>query len=335
MEQTSKPGPKFWCGIDVSKLFLDVHLIEGGAAWRVANNDQGHQELVEKLKSATAGDVKILVEATGGRERPLAAALAAAGLAVIIINPRQARRFAESLAANPAKSDRADARVLALMCKSLPLEARPLPTQTQRELAELVSRRRQLVETIGREKMRLAQAAMDRVRRDVSETIAWLEGRLRDLDDDLGRHLETVEELKQIRDIVQEEKGVGETTARVLVACLPELGRLDRRQIASLVGVAPIARDSGSASGARHVCGGRGDVRSALYMAAFSARRFNPKIRDMFERLTQKGKPYKVAMVACMRKLLTILNARVRRHLSGQPPLPCTPPKNNSIASPC
>lgn len=332
-EKVKTAEPKFWCGIDVSKKNLDVHLIEGDEAWDVKNNAEGHQELIKKLKTVTEGDVKILLEASGGLERPLVAALAVAELPVVVVNPRQARRFAESLAANPAKTDKADARALAIMCRSLPLEPRPLPSKERRELADLVARRRQIVEMIGREKMRLAQAAIDRVRRDVADTIEWLKSRLSELDDDIGKLLEGIEELKQIQDVVEQEKGVGTTTARVLVVCLPELGRLSRQQIASLVGVAPIACDSGSKSAPRHIRGGRGDVRAALWMATFSARQHNKKIREMFERLTQRGKPYKVAMVACMNKMLTVLNAKVRRHLNNLPPLPRTPP-NTSIVSP-
>lgn len=334
MEQTYVTKPKFWCGIDVSKATLDIHLNPGDTTWRVDNDPAGHEELVAELKKATAGEVKILMEATGGLERPVLAALAAAGLVVVVVNPRQARRFAECLSANPAKTDRADARMLALMCESVPLEARPLPSQAQRELSELVARRRQLVEMLGREKMRLGQATTTRVRRDVTATIEWLESRVRDLDDDIGRHLEKIEELVEIQEVVRQEKGVGKVTARVLVACLPELGRLSRQKIASLVGVAPPPRDSGKSSAPRHICGGRADVRSALWMATFTARQRNPKIRDHFERLINKGKHYKVAMVACMRKLLTILNAKVHRHLNAQP-LPSTPPKNLSISTPC
>lgn len=310
-------------GIDVSKQSLDVHLLPDARSWTLPNTDAAHQELVGELKQLPR-EVKIVLEATGGLERPLVAALAAAAIAVVVINPRQARRFAESLVANPAKTDRADARVLALMACTLPLELRPLPDARQQELAELVSRRRQIVEMLACEKMRLAQATARRVREDVRATISWLEERLRQLDRQLDELVGSAEELRLKSEVLMQEKGVGRTTARILVAVLPELGRLDRRRIASLAGVAPFARDSGSMHAARHVRGGRSEVRAALWMAAFNARRWNPPIRELYERLMNGGKCYKVAMTACMRKLLVILNAQVRRHCRA-PLSPCTP----------
>jgi transposase len=321
------------CGVDVSKATLDVHLIPGNRTWQVANTPQGHQELIDQLEQPDLASVKVLLEATGGLERPLVAALAAKGVPVVVINPRQARRFAESLSANPAKTDRADARTLAIMCQSLNIPVRPLPSQEQTELNDLVSRRRQLCEMIGREKMRLGQAVSSKVRRDIQETIHWLEKRLKGLDDDLDKQMSTMQELQPIAEILCEEKGVGTTTARVLLACLPELGRLNNKQIASLAGVAPVARDSGKYSGNRHICGGRAEVRSALWMATFNARQKNEKIRPYFESLTLRGKHYKLAMVACMHKFLRILNAKVRRYLKTAY-LPATPP-THSIASPC
>lgn len=322
MDLPSAGTYKFWCGIDVSKQTLDVYLLPEKSAWRVDNTAAGHEELLVELQRKTAGEVKILVEATGNYERLAVVALAAAGFDVVIVNPRQARRFAQALSANPAKTDRADAQALAQMCQSLPLQPRPLPSEAQRELSEIVTRRRQLVEMLGREKMRLARTESGRVRLDVAQTIAWLESRLHDLDNDMDQYLKKVEGLMEIHEVLKQEKGVGNVTARVLTACLPELGHLDHKQIASLVGIAPIASDSGKSSGARHICGGRADVRSALWMAAFTARQSNEKIRNYYERMIAKGKHYKVAMIACMRKLLTILNAKVRNYLEqSKPPL--------------
>lgn len=332
-QDNSAAQQQAWCGIDVSKATLDVHVNPGSLAWRFDNTSQGHQELIDQLQKLNLGSVKVLLEATGGLERPLVAALAARGLPVIVINPRQARRFAESLSANPAKTDRADARTLAVMCQSVDLPVRPLPSAEQGELADLVSRRRQLCEMIAREKMRLGQAVSSKVRLDIQETIEWLGQRLKSLDNDLDNQMSTMQELQPIAELLCEEKGIGKTTARVLLACLPELGRLSNKQIASLVGVAPVARDSGKYSGSRHISGGRAEVRSALWMAAFSARRNNEKILPYFESMTARGKNYKLAMVACMHKLLRILNAKVRRYLKTNN-LPATP-QIHSIANPC
>jgi transposase len=317
------------CGIDVSKDSLDVHLLPEGRAWKLPNSESAHQELVEQLSSLD-GKAKVVVEATGGYERRVVAALVAAKISVIVVNPRQARRFAESMAANPAKSDPADARSLAHMAASLPLEERTIPDKAQQELAELVSRRRQLVEMLACEKNRLAQAICTKVRQDVQATIDWLNTRLSKLDEELDQRIECVEELKLKGELLQQEKGVGRTTARILLACLPELGSLDRQSIATLAGVAPLRNDSGKINRPRHVRGGRREVRNALWMATFTARRCNDKIRPMYERLINAGKPYKVAMVACMRKLLTILNATLRRH-SGHPQTPKLP----SLSVPC
>jgi transposase len=324
----------YHCGIDVSKAHLDIHVLEESVAWRVDNTPVGHEQLVAELMRRTKGNLKILLEATGGLERPLVAALAAAGFVVIVINPRQVRRFAQALSANPAKTDRADAQLLAQMCHTVPLQVRPLPSQQQRELSEIMARRRQLVEMLGREKTRLGQAVADRVRKDISETVQWIEERLQNLDEDMDKCLEKVEELTQIQEILKEENGVGDVTARIITVCLPELGRVDHKQIASLVGLAPIAMDSGKSSGARHICGGRADIRAALWMAAFNARQHNEKIRAYYNRLMSKGKHYKVAMVACMHKLLKILNAKVRNYLQSQT-LPGTPPKSHYSARPC
>lgn len=310
--------PNAWCGVDVSKATLEVHFNPGDITWQCENTPSGHQELIDRLQNSGYAPVKVLLEATGGLERPVVAALAAAGVLLVVINPRQAKRFAESLSANPAKTDRADAKMLATMCQAVALPVRPISSQQQSELADLVSRRRQICEMISREKMRLGQAISPTVRSDIEATIAWLAMRIGNLDKDLDEHLNTMQELAPIADILTGEKGVGNITARVILAGLPELGRLSNKEIASLVGVAPVARDSGKLSGARHICGGRSEVRSALWMATFSARQRNEKIRPYFESLIARGKHYKLAMVASMHKLLRILNAKVRRYLKTQ-----------------
>lgn len=310
--------PQAWCGIDVSKATLEVHFNPGDINWQCENTPSGHQELVDRLRKSGCAPVKVLLEATGGLERPVVAALAAAGVMLVVINPRQAKRFAESLSANPAKTDKADAKMLAAMCQAVALPLRSISSEQQTELADLVSRRRQICEMLSREKMRLGQAISPAVRSDIQETVAWLAMRIENLDKDLDQHLDAMQELAPIADILTEEKGVGTTTARVILACLPELGRLSNKEIASLVGVAPVARDSGKFSGSRHICGGRSDVRSALWMATFSARQRNEKIRPYFESLVARGKHYKLAMVASMHKLLRILNAKIRRYLKNQ-----------------
>jgi len=301
-------------GIDVAKDWLDVGERPDDAAWRVRNDEAGIAALVERLGQREPAVV--VLEATGGLEWALAAALAAAHLPVVVVNPRQVRDFARATG-RLAKTDAIDAQVLAQFGEAVEPPPRPLPDQATQELAALVTRRRQLVEMLTGEKNRLRTARAS-VRRDIQEHIRWLERRLNDLDGDLRKAIQS-SPLWRVRDhVLQSAPGVGFVSSSTLLANLPELGRLNRKEIAALVGVAPLNRDSGTLRGRRTVWGGRAHVRAVLYMATLVATRRNPVVKAFYERLVAAGKPKKVALTACMRKLLTILNAMVRSHASWQ-----------------
>ena len=305
-------------GIDVAKDWLDVAARPDGTAWRVRNDEPGIADLVERLRQQEPAVV--VLEATGGLECPLVAALAAAQLPVVVVNPRQVRAFARATG-RLAKTDAIDAQVLAQFGEAVEPQPRPLPDQATQELAALITRRRQLVRMLTAEKNRLHIAARP-VRRDIQQHIRWLERRLDDLDSDLRKTIQS-SPLWQDRDqVLQSAPGVGFVSSSMLLANLPELGRLNHKEMAALVGVAPLNRDSGTLRGRRTVWGGRADVRAVLYMATLVATRHNPVVRAFYERLVAAGKPKKVALTASMRKLLTILNAMVRSHATWQ----CTHP---------
>jgi transposase len=297
-----------FAGIDVSKDHLDLHLRPTGEASRLANDEPGIAAAVARL--AAAGPALIVLEATGGYEAPVAAALAAAGLPVVVVNPRQARRFAEA-AGRLAKTDRLDAAALAHFAEAVRPPARPLPDADARALAALAARRRQLLEMRTAEQNRLPLAARA-VARGIRDHIRWLDGQL----DRVGRELAAAVAASPVwratDDLLQSVPGVGPVVSHTLLTELPELGTLSGRRIAALAGVAPVARDSGRHSGARRIAGGRSGVRSALYMACLSAVRYNPVLRAFYRRLRAAGKRAKVALVAAMRKLLVTLNAMVR-----------------------
>lgn len=296
-------------GIDVSKEWLDVHLLTEGSAVRFENSAVGCQAVVERLITVPAE--RIVLEATGGYERLLVAALAAAGLPVVVVNPRQVRDFARALG-QLAKTDKIDATVLARFAAAVRPELRPLPDESARKLQETLGRRTQLLGMRTMETNRLQQAQSSKVRYDVQAMLTFLDKRLRAIDDELDTLIKAAPLWQEKVDLLKSVPGVGDQTARTLVADLAELGSCSRQQIAALVGVAPFNRDSGSLRGQRTIWGGRATVRCALYMATLSARRCNPRIRAHYERLRQAGKKPKVALVACMRKLLTILNAILR-----------------------
>jgi transposase len=302
-----------YVGVDVSKETLDVALHPLGEYWQESNNEAGCGRLVGRLKAASP--VLVVLEATGGFERSAVAALALAGLPVVVINPRQVREFARTTG-ELSKTDRIDARILALFGERIRPEVRVLPDEAARELEAFLVRRRQLVEMLTAEKNRLTQAQAPAVRKGIETHIRWLEKQLGGVEDDLGRRIEESPVWRMKARLISSVPGVGPVVSRTLTAELPELGSLGRREIAKLVGVAPLARDSGRMRGRRSVWGGRASVRSALYMAALTAARCNPEIRHFYLRLREAGKPAKVALVACMRKLLTILNAILR---SGEP----------------
>lgn len=307
-------------GIDVAKLHVDVRVdAVAPLAERFANDDAGHAALIDRL---AAFEVALVVmEATGGLEAPLACALQAAGFAVAVVNPRQARDFARATG-QLAKTDRIDAEGLAALGRMLLTRAdlarylRPLASTEQQDLAAWVARRRQLVTMLVMERQRLA-GARRAVRPSIKALIRAIEQQLERVDHDMGRHVTT--HFADMDQLLRSTGGIGPVASATLIAELPELGRLNRRQIAALVGVAPIARDSGQRHGRRRIQGGRGRIRRTLYMATLSAARHNPVIRAHYQRLIAAGKLKKVALVACMRKLLTILNAMVRTRSRFQP----------------
>lgn len=299
--------PPIFVGIDVSKAQLDV--AQRPAGWfTVPNTEAGLTQLLAHL--AAEPPTLIVLEATGGVELPLTGALAAAGLPVVVVNPRQIRDFAKATG-QLAKTDALDAQVLAHFADVVRPEPRPLPAAQTQELAALVTRRRQLIDMLTAEKNRLASARLV-VRKQLRAHITWLERALDQADRDLAEVLRQSPIWREKDELLRSVPGIGPVLATTLLANLPELGTLTHKQIAALVGVAPLNRDSGTLRGKRTVWGGRAQVRAALYMAAIVAARFNPVIRAFYQRLCAAGKAKKVALVACMRKLLTIVNAMLK-----------------------
>jgi transposase len=301
---------ELFVGIDVSKAVLDIGVAPGGDAFSVPNTADGVQALVKRLKALAPR--LVVLEATGGLERRAVAALAGASLPVVAVNPRQVRDFAKATG-QLAKTDAIDAAVLALFAERIRPEIRPLRDEQAQELEALVTRRRQVVDMITAEKNRLAAAPPSkRVRTAIGKTIKWLQKQLEETDNDLDGAVRGSPAWREKDDLLQSVKGVGRVLSRTLLSLVPELGTLGKKQIAALVGVAPLNQDSGQKRGRRVIWGGRAQVRSVLYMAALTATRSNPTIRAFYDRLIAKGKLRKVALVACMRKLLIILNTMVR-----------------------
>jgi len=313
MEQL--PTSSRFVGIDVSKDRLDVHVRPSGRAFAVARDDKGLALLIGDLRDL-APDL-IVLEATGGFEITVAAALAAAGLPLAVVNPRQIRDFARATG-RLAKTDALDAEVIALFAERIRPEPRPIADADSQALGELVARRRQVVEMIGMESNRLRQARTPRVQRTISATLKTLQAQLAELDHEINDTVRGSPVWRGTDDLLTSVPGVGDVTARTLIAGLPELGQLDRRRIAALVGLAPVNRDSGQMRGRRAIAGGRTVVRNVLYMATLSAVRWNPVIKQHYESLVERGRPKKVALVACMRRLLGILNAIIRTKTSWQ-----------------
>lgn len=300
-------------GIDVSKGTLDVQVRPTDARWTVANDDAGIRALVAQLQ--TAAPAQIVIEATGGYELAVVSALAAAGLPVIVVNPRAVRDFARATG-QLAKTDQLDAGILARFAEQVQPAIRPLADAEQQELDALLTRRRQLIEMLTAEKNRLQQVFVvrgSRVKQSLTAHIAYLTRELGRAETDLEALVRQSPIWRERDELLQSAPGVGPVLSATLLAALPELGRLDRKAIAALVGVAPLNRDSGLFRGKRMVHGGRAPVRTALYMGALVATRYNPVIRAFYQRLLAAGKPKKVALTACMRKLLIILNAMVRQ----------------------
>ncbi len=310
-------NPSLWIGIDVSKAHLDVCMRPSGERKQVANNNEGITGLVEWIQPQQPS--LIVLEATGGYEMAVTAGLVSAGLPVAVINPRQARDFAKSIG-KLAKTDKIDAAMLARFADAIRPEPRSLPDEQTQVLQATLVRRRQLIDMLVAEKSRLPLTYAT-LKARVKEHITWLEDELAQIDQELRQQLEASPVWREKEDLLRSFKGVGPVTSTTLLADLPELGQLNRKKIAALVGVAPFNCDSGKMKGKRMIWGGRACVRNALYMAAISASRFNPVIKHFYDRLIKAGKLHKVAIVACMRKMLTILNAMIRSGKPWQPNL--------------
>ena len=295
-------------GIDVAKDRVDIAVRPTGQRWAISYDETEVPELVAQLKALEPA--MVMLEATGGLELPMVVALAAAALPVVVVNPRQVRDFARATG-TLAKTDSLDAAVLAHFADAVRPEVRPLKDAETQVLASLVARRHQVMAMMVSEKNRL-RTAINAVRPRVEAHIAWLEQELEDLDKGLRQTLRRSPLWREKDDLLRTVPGVGEQVSLTLLAYLPELGELDRRQVAALVGVAPFNRDSGTMRGKRTVWGGRARVRAVLYMGAMVAAQYNPVIRDFYQRLLAAGKPKKLALTACMRKLLVILNAMLK-----------------------
>lgn len=300
---------QIFVGIDVAKDRLDVHVRPCGAAFSVARDADGLASLSAHLGALAPG--LIVLEATGGFEVTVAAALAAAELPLAVVNPRQIRDFARATG-KLAKTDALDAAAIAHFAEAIQPEPRPVPDDQARALGELVARRRQIIEMMVAERNRRRQLTSKRLIKSVDRLLDALQRELSDLESELDDTIRGTPAWRANEDLLTSVPGVGNATARTLLADLPELGTLDRKRIAALVGVAPFNRDSGTMRGRRTIWGGRASVRATLYMAALVASRHNPVLKAFYQRLLQAGKPKKLALTAVMRKLLTILNAIIR-----------------------
>jgi transposase len=308
---------ELFAGIDVSKKRLDI-VTRGreSRGWSVAYDERGVRALVSTLRELAP--TLLILEATGGLETHLVAELAAAGIPLVVINPRQARDFARATG-ELAKTDAIDARILALFADRIRPEVRPLPDAEARDLDALMTRRRQLVDIRVGEYNRLYQAPSVAVRTSIEEHIAWLDARIDTVDAELQRLIKASPLWREKNNLLRSTPGVGPTVSLTLLAGVPELGTLNRQKIGKLVGVAPLNRDSGTLRGQRRIWGGRSEVRNVLYMGTLSAIRHNPVIRAFYKQLVARGKLKKVALVACMRKLLTILNCMLRDNTPWNP----------------
>lgn len=301
-------------GIDVSKASLDVATYPFVQTWTFSHDVVGVSALTDQIKAQAPR--LVVLEATGGIEVPLAGMIFEAGLPVVVVNPRQVRDFAKSTG-QLAKSDAIDARILAHFAGAIQPAIRPLPDPEQKELSALVRRRGQLMEMLVAETNRLLTAPK-RVGRQIQTHIAFLKKGLEHIDDEVSKIVRSSPIWREKDDLLQSVPGVGPLTATCMLAHLPELGRLSHKKMAALVGLAPFVRDSGKFKGKRTISGGRAEVRCALYMSALVATRYNPVIKVFYQRLLQAGKPKKVALTACMHKLLTILNAMVKNQTAWQ-----------------
>jgi transposase len=305
-----------YVGIDVSQARLDVHVRPSGEAFAVARDGKGLEQLVERLRAVSPQ--LIAVEATGGFETIVAAATAGAGLPLVVVNPAQIRHFAQAIGKR-AKTDPIDAAVIALFVERVKPELRTLPDEAQRLLAELVARRRQIIEMMVAERQREKRVANVRVRKSILRHIKVLEKELPEIDEDIGTLVRGSPAWREKEDLLVSFPGIGNTLARTILAEVPELGELTRREIASLVGVAPYTRQSGRWKGKSMIGGGRTSARAGLFLAALVACRHNPILKTFYMRLLTAGKPKMVALIAVARKILTTLNAMLRDNRKWQP----------------
>ena len=316
--------PPIFVGIDVSKARLDGYSSPRGGHFSHPNDEPGIASVVARL--GPLGPALVVLEATGGLEAPLAAALAAAKVPVAVVNPRQVRDLAKAMG-TLAKTDAIDAKVLAVFAEKVRPEVRELPDEAARRFQAILARRRQLLEMRVAEENRLGTATTPKVRKDLQAHVRYLRRRVEQMTTELEAAIESSEVYRAKDELLRGVPGIGPGASRTLLACLPELGKLDGKKIAGLAGLAPMARDSGTYKGRRTIIGGRADVRSALYMATLSAVRFNPTLKAFYDRLRGAGKPAKLALTAAARKLLTILNAMLKSNQAW------APPATNAVAS--
>ena len=305
-----------YVGVDVSKDSFDVNLRPSGESWEFRYTAAGIRKLLKKLSPLAV--VLICMEATGGYEQQLALALDENGYRVAIVNPRRMRKFADA-SGNLAKTDHLDAKVIAHYARVMDPDPWRRPDPGQVRIKELVTRRQQLLGQRTREKNRLGKTREPLIARQIRSSIAWLTNQIERLDSHVLAAIEASRELAERYRLIRSVPGAGPNLAAAVTAYLPELGSLNRRQIASLAGVAPYSRDSGSFRGKRSIWGGRARVRTALYMSSLSAKRYNPELQDLYRRLVEAGKPKKVALTACMRKLLLTLNSVIKRGAPWEP----------------
>jgi transposase len=299
---------ELFVGIDVSKAVVDVAIYPTKEAWQTGNDPDGMATLVQRLQALAPA--LIVLEATGGYQNLAVACLGAAGLPVVAVNPRRVRYHARALGLL-AKTDRIDATVIAHFAQAIRPEVRPLPSEAMQRLTATLARRQDLIIMLTAERNRLGTVYFG-LQESIKKHITWLEQALSDLDEELGEQIAGSALWREDRDILESFKGIGPISALTLIADLPELGHLDRKRIATLVGVAPLNNDSGIRRGHRSIWGGRARIRSVLYMAALSASRHNPVIKTFYQRLIAAGKKPMAALVACMHKILTILNAMMK-----------------------
>jgi len=304
-------------GIDVSKARLDVAVGEKGASWSERNDAEGIGRLTQRLVELQPA--LVVIESTGGLERPTLVELARAGVSVALVNPKRVREFAKAIGL-AAKTDKLDARLLARFARDAKPQATDLPSEADQHLSALLARRKQLLDMLTAEHNRLETTPLV-LKEMILEHITWLDNHLKAIEEDIDTFNRQDPQRKEKQDLMRTVKGIGPVTASTLSADLPELGKLNKKEIAALVGVAPFNNDSGNWRGRRRIKGGRAAVRQVLYMAAVSAARSNLLIRSFYQSLLQRGKQKKVALVACMHKLLSILNAMIRDHLPFREPV--------------